>query len=1418
MALLQPNCFMKKILCFLSILLFFSVIQSQPTFYGLTTYGTISKYNTATNSLSSAFTFNTDGITPVIGNGMCKATNGKLYGMLRTGGGFGYGLIFSLDPATNTYVKLKDFDNATGGNPFGNLIQAKDGKLYGLTSFGGEFSDGVIFSFDPISLTYSKLKDLDQAGGSFPNGSLVEGDDGKLYGMTHSGGAFNKGVIFSFTIQGSVFTKLKDFESSTGFDAFGSLIQGTDKKLYGMTYRGGSYDFGVVFSFDLSTSVYSKLRDFNGYDGGFVYGSLIQGKNGKLYGMSNAGGNFRRGLIFSIDPTNAAYEKLKDFNGVDGTTPYGNLVQLSNGKLYGMTPKGGTSDKGVMFSFDPATATYTKLKDFEPSTGNDPYGNLVEGETGKLFGMTRFGGFDNKGVIFSCDLAATNYTKLKEFTNAAGTDPQGSLLQTSNGKFYGMSRLGGSYDKGVLFSFNPTTATYKKHKDFDGLTGATPYGSLIQYGTGKLYGVTRNGGIENKGVIFSFDPSNAVYAKLYDFSGSTGSFPSSDLLLATDGKLYGLTFTGANSHGSIYSFNPSSLTYTKLKDFDGTDGKSPLGSLVQASNGKLYGTANGGGINDKGVIFSFDPATNMYEVVKAFDGATSQRPSGSLVQSKDGKLYGLTVTGGNNHDGDIFSFDPVTSIFTQLHSFNYINGAIPFGSLVFSSDEKLYGMTCYGGANDYGVIFSFDPATSVFSKLQDFDLSNGGRPTYGALVEFKSQLNVYYRDADGDGFGDPAESLHSSTQPAGYVLNNTDCSDYNATIYPGAPEICDKADNDCNGLEDDGINPAMYYTDRDLDGYGDGEGYLLTECEVAESNYIANKNGDCDDSNENINPGASEICGNNVDENCNGIVDDGCMPTRFIKVNIFAGANPYNNTEWNNWNVTASLNSGLLKYSEGTVAPIKAILSAGTSVIDNGTTFGGGMAPAQVLRHTSYTLSTRTLTFSGLNPEAIYSLELYSSRNNSGRKLTIFTVNDQSITVLSDRNLNNKALFTNLTSTAQGTIVVTIKGSDRYNYLNGFIMTENENPLSIAPVADAGEDKTIALPPNTTSLNGNGTDEDGIVVSYKWTKVSGPAVFTINKPNEATTDVTNLIEGTYIFRLTVTDNDGAIGTDDVQVLVKGVPPPVNNKYVKVNVYGGVNPYNHPEWTDWNTTNSLNIDALKYTDATASSINATLSASTGIIDNGSSFGAGMAPASVLRYTSYTLSSRTLTLSGLSLSANYNLELYSSRNNLGRKSTIFTINGQSDTVLSDRNLNNKVVFENITSNMNGTIVITIKGTDRYNFLNGFILTENSNSQPATITQQESFEKVPMPTPETTETLQVSGYPNPAAHYFTVVTKSSQPGLIGLRVTDATGRVVEVKQSIINGSTIQLGQQYKPGIYYVEVLQGIEKRTLKLIKTAE
>ncbi len=130
---------------------------------------------------------------------------------------------------------------------------------------------------------------------------------------------------------------------------------------------------------------------------------------------------------------------------------------------------------------------------------------------------------------------------------------------------------------------------------------------------------------------------------------------------------------------------------------------------------------------------------------------------------------------------------------------------------------------------------------------------------------------TWYRDADGDGYGDPDDTILTCTPPEGYVLDGTDCDDGDDTVHPDAREYCDTLDNDCDGeIDEDGTDPYTFYIDADGDGYGDPS-VTAEDCLPPEG--FADNPDDCDDADPDVHPGADEYC-NGVDEDCDGFIDD----------------------------------------------------------------------------------------------------------------------------------------------------------------------------------------------------------------------------------------------------------------------------------------------------------------------------------------------------------------------------------------------------------------------------------------------------------------------------------------------------------------------------------------------------------------
>jgi uncharacterized repeat protein (TIGR03803 family) len=450
------------------------------------------------------------------------------------------------------------------------------------------------------------------------------------------------------------------------------------------------------------TPTLTVLHSFDGADGAYPEAGLVQATNGYMYGVTWAGGANGEGTIFRITPS-GAFTTLYSFCSLsgcaDGASPYGNLIQATNGDLYGMTAGGGNNNNpncdntglngcGTIFKITPSggfTTLHAFCSQSECADGYFPIGALVQADNGDLYGTTSAGGADF-GTIFKITPSGTFttvYNFCHEFGCPDGQEPYGGLALAGNGDLYGLASGGGANGWGTIFKITPggvLTTLYSFCSQTGCADGGSPYWGLVQANNGSLYGTTAFGGANNYppgyGTLFEVTPSGAL-TTLYSFCsqpGCTDGYSSyGGLMQATDKNVYGATyFGGANSGcidgcGTLYRMTPSgafSTIYNFCSQPECTDGAGPYGALVQYTNGALFGATYAGGANGYGTVFKL--AAGLGRFVEA-------RPNIGKVGAT------ITILGSLLSGATSVSFNHIAASFTVV-SANEITAVIPDGA------------------------------------------------------------------------------------------------------------------------------------------------------------------------------------------------------------------------------------------------------------------------------------------------------------------------------------------------------------------------------------------------------------------------------------------------------------------------------------------------------------------------------------------------------------------------------------------------------------------------------------------------------------------------------------------------------------------------------------------------------------------
>lgn len=321
-------------------------------------------------------------------SGVIEATDDALYGTANGGDGSYDGSKLYRMTKQGELSIVHDFEDPVDGAGIGaELLLGSDGLLYGVTSFGGTFDNGVVFRVATNGRNFEVLHHFTGAGGRNPHGGLIEVENGIFYGVTSAGGLYDYGTVYSLTSSGTL-TTLYHFSNTEGYNPRGPLIPDGNGALLGVTANSPPPADGSLFRLETDGSLRTLHSFVVGEALGYnPIGGLLRASDGNVYGVNATGASGSRGSIYRLD-SNDDVGLLASITDTD-SYPSDGLVQAPNGKLYGSTD-GYTSQYysyGHLFEVG-LDGSYRIVHNYNVVSGASPMGRLMVGADGHLYGTT----------------------------------------------------------------------------------------------------------------------------------------------------------------------------------------------------------------------------------------------------------------------------------------------------------------------------------------------------------------------------------------------------------------------------------------------------------------------------------------------------------------------------------------------------------------------------------------------------------------------------------------------------------------------------------------------------------------------------------------------------------------------------------------------------------------------------------------------------------------------------------------------------------------------------------------------------------------------------------------------------------------------------------------------------------------------
>jgi len=707
------------------------------------------------------------------------------------------------DPGANTWTQKANFGGGPRAFATGFSIGEKGYIGIGISSLGycGDF-----WEYDPVSNIWSQKADFGGGPRDIATGFSI-GNKGYI----GTGGAYgdSKDDFWEFDPSTNTWTQKADFGGGIRTTAIGFAINSKG-------YIGTGNNFGVLqndfWEYDPTTNTWSQKADFAGVARSEAVGFSIADKGYIGTGLNS---NVHYNDFWEYDPIANTWTQKTNFGGIGRFEDIGFSIG-SKGYI-------GTGwDQAELKDFWEYSPDISNICDSCPLPQSVYISDITT--------STAIVHWTGNSCAYSYKVRKRplgTYNWIKSSVNAPATSKKivnnipNTTYEVQVQTYCDSLRTDSSgYTASVYFNSSGAQNTWTQKADFGGI--ARSYAAGFSIGS---KGYVGTGSSNNPYTVYSdfwkYDPATDVWTQVADFGGT-----ARDWAVGFSIGSKGYVGTGGNTYqqhigtNDFWEYDPSANTWTQ---------KAPVGGVARFAatgfsiGGKGYIGTGTDGYSYENDFWEFDPIANSWTKKGDILGTARFGAVGFSIGSK-----GYIGTGDHGvAKNDFWEYDPATDGWTQKADFGGTARSIAVG---FSIGSKGYIGTGYnfdGSYHYYNDLWEYDPSGNTWTQRANFggaarlgatgiSVGNKGYIGTGSVVngsyyndfwEYTPVCNglTVYADADGDGYGNASTSISAGDciAPNGYAYNNTDCNDGNASIHPGAVDICNSIDDNCNGVIDE---------------------------------------------------------------------------------------------------------------------------------------------------------------------------------------------------------------------------------------------------------------------------------------------------------------------------------------------------------------------------------------------------------------------------------------------------------------------------------------------------------------------------------------------------------------------------------------------------------------------------------------